>query len=108
MVKVLGATVMTQTKLTLNLPDYVVEALGATPEEATRSATQAILLHLLREGCISQGRVAELLGITRHDVLDLMAKYDIPSGALTIEELREEVDRAAAYLQRQQRSVGED
>ena len=50
---------MSRTELTLDLPAQVVELLGTTPGDAARTAKQAILLHLLREGRISQGRVAE-------------------------------------------------
>ena len=89
---------MSRKKLTLELPDFVVDALGSTDAEAERGATRAILLHLLREGCISQGYVAQLLGISRHDVIDLMAKYDIPSGPLTAEEVDKEIAVAEQYL----------
>jgi predicted HTH domain antitoxin len=42
---------------------------------------------LLKERRISQGKAAELLGISRHDLFDLMAKYEIPVIAMTPEEL---------------------
>jgi predicted HTH domain antitoxin len=49
---------------------------------------------LLKERRISQGKAAELLGISRHDLFDLMAKYEIPVIAMTPEELQEEFQRA--------------
>ncbi len=83
---------MTQVELRVELPAEVVALLGETREAATVRAKQAVILDLLREGRISQGKAARLLGVTRHDIIDLMAEYDIPSGPATIEELREEVD----------------
>ena len=35
-------------------------------------------MRLLKERRISQGKAAELLGISRHDLFDLMANYEIP------------------------------
>jgi predicted HTH domain antitoxin len=50
-------------------------------------------MRLLKERRISQGKAAELLGISRHDLFDLMAKYEIPLIAMTPEELQEEFQR---------------
>lgn len=86
------------TELRLDLPAEVVGLLGPTKDAAAGRARQAVVLDLLREGSISQGKAARLLGITRHDVLDLMAKYEIPSGPRTIEELEQELDVARTFL----------
>ncbi len=40
---------------------------------------------------ISQGKAAELLGISRHDLFDLMAKFEVPVIDMTEEELHEEL-----------------
>ena len=58
--------------LELELPEEAIGLLGA-PGEASAKATEAIVLELLREARISQGKAAELLGITRWEMLDLMA-----------------------------------
>jgi predicted HTH domain antitoxin len=83
--------------LTLEVPDELV-ALFDSPEAAAACAKQALVLDLLREARISQGRAARLLGITRYDVLDLMAQYEIRSGPETAEELREEVEHIQRLL----------
>jgi hypothetical protein len=57
-------------------------------------AWKALVLDLLRDGTISQGRAASLLGVTRYDILDLMAEYRILSGPLTPEEAELEVEAA--------------
>ena len=45
-----------------------------------------MILELLRKEEISQGKAAELLGISRHEVLDLMTRYDIPMANFSPEE----------------------
>lgn len=67
-------------------------ALVASPKETAAKARQALVLDMLREGGISQGQAARLLGITRWDILDLMARYGVPSGPETPEEMQEEID----------------
>ena len=55
---------------------------------------EAIVMELLREGKISQGKAAELLEISRGDLFDLMAKHDIPMADFPPEELKRQVEYA--------------
>ena len=80
---------MATQSLTIDLPEELVALLGS-PEAAAAKAKEALVLQLLREARLSQGQAASLLGLTRWDVLDLMAQQQIPSGPLTAEELRRE------------------
>ena len=59
-------------------------------------ARRAIVLDLLRQGKLSQGSAARALGLTRHDVIDLMAAHDVPAGPASAAELRRDVDAALA------------
>lgn len=88
---------MRTTTLPLELPDELV-ALVASPEAAAARARQMLVLDLLRQARISQGKAAALLGLTRHDVLRLMGEHQIRSGPASFEELRAEVDVAERYL----------
>ena len=69
------------------------------PEESLKNkevmgkAKEIVVLELLKRGEISQGKAAELLEISRHDLFDLMAKYDIPTIDMTEEELKEEISK---------------
>ncbi len=47
-------------------------------------------MRLLREARISQGKAAELLGIDRHALFDLMGCYEIPAVDLTPGELEQD------------------
>ncbi|MGH2460897.1 MAG: UPF0175 family protein [Chloroflexota bacterium] len=74
----------------LEVPEELISLLGSA-EAAAAKAKEALVLDLLREARISQGRAARLLGLTRWDILDLMARHQIPSGPETVEELDREL-----------------
>jgi hypothetical protein len=84
--------------LALELPDELVALLGS-PEAAVAKARESLVLDLLREARISQGRAAPRLGLTRWDILDLMARYQIPSGPRTAEEMEQEMEAVRRYLE---------
>ena len=84
---------MATSTLTIELPDELVALLGS-PEVAAVRVREALVLDLLRETRISQGQAARLLGITRGELLDLMARYRIPSGPESGEEMRREIEIA--------------
>ncbi|MBI4333720.1 MAG: UPF0175 family protein [Chloroflexi bacterium] len=77
--------------LELELPDEVAATLSR--EEMTAKAKESLVMELLREHHLSQGKSAELLGITRHDLYDLMAKYQVPAIDLDPEELKAELQQ---------------
>jgi transcriptional regulator with AAA-type ATPase domain len=94
-------TAMTETKaktqtITLELPEGLLAALDSVDGLADR-AWRALILDLLRDAELTQGQAAKLLGVTRYDILDLMASHHIPSGPRTSEEMREEIERARRF-----------
>lgn len=72
------------------LPDEIVTQLRE--EDMAVKAKEALVMELLREHRISQGKAAEILGISRHDLFDLMTKYQVPVIDLTEEELAAELN----------------
>ena len=60
-------------------------------------AWTAQVLELLRDAQISQGKAARLLGITRYDILDLMASRYIPSGPFTPEEVDRDIENTRRF-----------
>lgn len=77
--------------LQLELPD---ELLGTLQEQDLAvKAKEALVMELLREHQISQGKAAHLLGMNRNDLFSLMAKYQIPFIDLTEAELDEELNK---------------
>ena len=59
--------------ITIDLPTELVARLGP-PESVSARVRQALVLDLLRDVEISQGRAAQLLGIMNQDLLDLLAR----------------------------------
>ena len=90
---------MARRTLTFELPEELVALLGS-PEALAANAREALVLDLLREGRISQGQAARLLGVTRWVVLALMARSGVPSGRETAEEMRREIDEARRVARR--------
>jgi hypothetical protein len=85
-----------QVEIRIELPEEVAALLGGTAQAAADGARRAVVLELLRQGRLSQGAAARALGLTRHDVIDLMAAHDVPAGPSSVAELRRDVDAALA------------
>jgi predicted HTH domain antitoxin len=85
--------------LPLEVPDELIALLG-TPDAVTERAREALVLDLLRQGHVGQGKAAQLLGITRGALLDLAAAHRIPSGPESTEELAGELEAGRRYLKR--------
>ena len=77
--------------LEFELPDEVLAHLRE--EDIAVKAKEALVMELLREHHISQGKAAEILGISRYDLFDLMTKYQVPVIDLTEEELAAELQK---------------
>ena len=75
----------------LDLPDEVVEALAG--EDMSAKLREALVMNLVREHRVSQGKAAEILGISREDLFLLMSKHQVPVIDLSIDELQSELDR---------------
>ena len=77
--------------LDLELPDDLLAQFQE--KEIAAKAKEALVMELLREHRLSQGKVAELLGVDRHDLFELMTHYHIPVIDLTPEELKRELEK---------------
>lgn len=74
----------------LELPEELLN-LFDSQETANREAREAFVLDLLRQEKISQGKAAELLGVTRWDLPELLSKHHIPAISLEPEELAQDL-----------------
>ncbi|MCX6022343.1 MAG: UPF0175 family protein [Chloroflexi bacterium] len=92
---------MANRTLTFELPEDFVLDLGS-PDELGRLAKEAFIYDLLRQQRIGQSYAAEVLGISRWDLLDEMFARQIPAGLATMEE----VEREIAAVERMSRSEG--
>ena len=79
-------------RLVLEFPEGIQEK-DLQDDDVLLKAKEAAVMELLRKGKISQGKAAELLEITRYELFDVMAKYDIPVIEMTEEELKRELSK---------------
>lgn len=78
--------------VTVEVPDSVFSALRRSPQEFARELPIAAAIHWYQQGLVSQGKAAEIAGLTRADFLDALFRAGVPACQVTIEELREELD----------------
>ena len=83
---------VTTKTIRVELPPELVEQIGSTEPVADR-VRQSLERDLLREAEIT----ARLLEVIRYDIVDLMARFQIPSSPLAAEEVGAEV-KAACYV----------
>ncbi|HZO26326.1 MAG TPA: UPF0175 family protein [Chloroflexota bacterium] len=81
--------------LTVELPESVVQKLGPTSQHATRHLAELALIELFRQGELSGGKAAELLGLSRAEWLDLLARHDVPHTVVTQESLAHDLKTLA-------------
>ena len=72
----------------------LVEVLEELGRPAKDSARELIVLELYREGLVSSGKAAELMGVSRLDFIRRAGDHGLPYFRMTAEELRLEIDRA--------------
>ena len=78
--------------LDLELPEELFAQLRE--EEIPGKVKEAFVMELLREHRVSQGKAAEILNVTRHELFDLMTNYRVPVIDLSAGELSDELQIA--------------
>ncbi|MGB8643783.1 MAG: UPF0175 family protein [Anaerolineae bacterium] len=86
-------------KVQVELPRDLLLALNISTEEAERKTREWVAFELFREGQISAGKSAEILGITKGQFISLLAQRGIPYLDLTAEELKHDLDTAVGAVQ---------
>ena len=78
----------------IELDDNVVALLERLHRPVEEAARELIILELYREGALSSGRSAEILGLSREDFIRHASARGIPYFQLRGEELRHEVEES--------------
>ena len=78
--------------ITVEFPESAVPHFAATPEAFARELRLAAAIEWYREGRVSQGKGAEIAGVSRVAFLDALFEAKVPACQVTVEELREEVE----------------
>ena len=81
--------------ITIVLPQDALAPIAESPEAFANEMRLAAAIEWYREGRISQGRAAEIAGRSRIDFLDALFRAKVPACQVTVDELMEEVGRAA-------------
>jgi predicted HTH domain antitoxin len=76
--------------ITITIPDEVVLPFGDSEEEFARELRLAAAIHWYDRGLISQGKGAEIAGLSRAEFIDELGKANVSAIQTTVEELRTE------------------
>ena len=79
------------TTIEVMLPEDVFLALRKSPGEVARDVRIAAAVEWYAEGLASQGKAAELAGLSRPEFLDELVKRKVPVIQMTVEELKAEL-----------------
>lgn len=79
------------TQLTLQMPESAFAALHLAPGEFTQEMRVAAAVKWYELGRVSQGRAAEIAGLTRAAFIDALSRYRVSPFQYTAEELAEEM-----------------
>ncbi|BCB97067.1 hypothetical protein JZK55_19890 [Dissulfurispira thermophila] len=75
----------------ITLPSEVLDKLATTYQDSAELIKEAAVLELYREGRLSSGKAAEILGMERFEFIRYAGRKGIPFIRITAEELEEEV-----------------
>ncbi len=79
------------TQLTLQMPESVFATLQQAPDEFAQELRVAAAVKWYELGRVSQGRAAEIAGLSRAAFIDALARYRVSPLQYTAEELAEEL-----------------
>jgi predicted HTH domain antitoxin len=79
------------TQLTLEVPESAFATLHQAPKEFAQEMRIAATVKWYELGRISQGRAAEIAGLTRAGFIDALSRYKVSPFQYTAEELSEEL-----------------
>lgn len=80
-------------QVTFDFPASVFSALRKAPLEFAEEMRLAAAIHWFSQGLLSQGKAAEIAGLSRAEFLEELFRRKIPAIQITLEELREEIAR---------------
>ncbi len=78
-------------QVTVEVPDHAVKMFGGDEARFGREIYETAVAKWFDEGRISQGKAAELLGISRAELFDVLWRHKVSPIQVTPEELAEEL-----------------
>lgn len=83
------------TTIQVEVPDSVFLALRESPAGVARDIRVAAAVNWFARGLVSQGRAAELAGISRWEFLEELGRRGVPAINITLDDLRQELREIA-------------
>lgn len=77
--------------VTIDLPDSAFSALRLSPVEFVREMRVAAALQWYAQQQVSQGKAAELAGLSRAEFINELFRRKVPAVQVTMEELQREI-----------------
>jgi len=80
--------------ITIEIPDELPIEFAASDEDLARAFRLAAAIFWYDQGLISQGKGAELAGLTRVEFIDALGRANVSAIQTSVEELRAEMGQA--------------
>ena len=81
------------TRVQVHFETDVCAALGKTPEEVSEELKVAAAIFWYARGQVSQGKAAEIAGMSRAAFLDALAEVGVPACQEEIDDIRDQLRR---------------
>jgi len=78
-------------RVTVEVPEDAVRRFGGDEKRFGREMYEAAVVQWFDEGRISQGRAAELLGLSRPELFEVLRRHEVSPIQITPEEFAEEL-----------------
>lgn len=79
--------------ITIEVPDNLSVAVAESEDDLPRALRLAAAIQWYSQGLISQGKGAELAGLTRAEFIDALGWANVSALQTTVEELKAEMER---------------
>ena len=80
-------------RVTIDVPAETFSGRGETPEAFVREMRLAAAIFWYSRGEISQGKGAEIAGLSRRQFIEALGRAEVDAIQITEDELKEEVER---------------
>ncbi len=78
-------------KLTLEIPREIVSLTGSEEKDLPLAMKKLLAMELVRQGALTYGKAAELLGIGQAEFISYLAEHQVSIFRFAPDELRQEV-----------------
>jgi predicted HTH domain antitoxin len=79
--------------LTIDMREETFSGLGDTPEDFVRSMRLAAAIFWYARGEISQGKGAEIAGLSRREFIEALGRAEVDAIQINDEELKDDIER---------------